>query len=106
VTNAPFSIGRTILGLMLIAVLALKPPVRATEVSSSAAVAGAEAIYADLADSCGILSAIDSGLFAVYQGKDRAAWQSIYREKRKQLVEMLSRISRSILPRSMPARSK
>jgi hypothetical protein len=67
------------------------------EIPASAAVAEADAIYADLADSYGILSTIDSDLFATYQGKDRAAWERVYSEKRKQLTEKLSKISASSL---------
>src|ERR1700739_4366128 len=64
-------------------------------ISPSAAVAEAEAIYADLADSYGIISTIDSDLFATYQGKDRTAWERVYGEKRTQLTEKLSKISGS-----------
>lgn len=61
--------------------------------SPSAAVAEAEAIYADLADSYGVISTIDSGLFRTYEAKDRAAWERVYGEKRKQLADKLSRTS-------------
>jgi len=82
---------------LLAAFLALSLPTRAAEIPSSAAVAEAEAIYADLADSSGIISTIDSGLFTTYQGKDRAAWGRVYSEKRKQLTEKLTKISASSL---------
>ena len=49
---------------LLAAFLALSLTGRAAETPSSAAVAEAEAVYADLADSYGIVSTIDSGLFA------------------------------------------
>lgn len=65
----------------------------ATEIPSSATVAEAEALYADLADSYGIISTINSGLFTTYQGKDRAGWTNVYNEKRKQLTEELSKIA-------------
>ena len=65
------------------------------QTSPSAAVAEAETLYADLADSYGVISTIDSGLFARYQGKDRAAWEYVYGEKRNQLTEKLSKISAS-----------
>ena len=61
--------------------------------SSSAAVAEAETFYADLADSYGVITTVDSGLFATYQGKDRAAWERIYDDKRKQVVDKLSKLS-------------
>lgn len=63
------------------------------ETRSSAAVAEAEAIYADLTDSYGVISTIDSDLFATYEGKDRTAWESVYSEKRKLLTEKLNKIS-------------
>ena len=80
---------------LLLLFVALSPSGKATEIPSSAAVAEAEAIYADLADSYGIISTIDSDLFATYQGKDRTAWERVYSEKRKQLTEKLSKISAS-----------
>ena len=67
----------------------------AGQASPSTGVAQAEAVYADLADSYGIISTIDSGLFATYGGRDRAAWEHVYSEKRKQLLDKLSRISTS-----------
>ncbi len=54
-----------------------------------------EAIYADLADASGILATIDSGIFATYQGRDRAAWERVYGEKRKQIAEKLSNLPAS-----------
>lgn len=78
---------------LLAALLVLQLPAIAADAPSSAAVTSAEAIYADLADSYGIITTIDSGLFVTYQGKDRAAWVRVYREKRKHLTEALSRIS-------------
>lgn len=80
---------------LLLFSLALSPWQKAREVSSSAAVADAEGIYADLADSYGIISTIDSDLFTKYQGKDRAAWERVYSEKRKRLVETLSKVPAS-----------
>ena len=65
------------------------------QISPSPAVSEAETLYADLADSYGIISTIDSGLFATYREKDRAAWERVYGETRKQLAEKLSRISAS-----------
>jgi hypothetical protein len=80
---------------LLAVLLALSQPGRAAEAAASTAVAEAEAIYADLADSYGVISTIDSGLFASYQGKDRAAWERVYEEKRKQLIDKVSKISAS-----------
>ena len=80
---------------LLAAFLVLLLPRRPAEIPPSAAVAEAEAVYADLADSSGVISTIDSGLFATYQAKGRAEWERVYGEKRKQLVEKLGRISAS-----------
>ena len=80
---------------LLAVLLALSQPGRAAETGASAAVAEAEGSYADLADSYGVISTIDSGLFASYQGKDRAAWERVYDEKRKQLTDKVSKISAS-----------
>jgi len=70
-------------------------PTPTEQTSLSTAVGQAETLYADLADSYGVMSTIDSGLFATYLGKDRAAWEYVYAEKRKQLAEKLSRITAS-----------
>jgi hypothetical protein len=59
-------------------------------VADSSKVAEIETIYADLSDASAIIGAIDSGLFASYRGKDRAAWDKEYREKRKELIERLA----------------
>ena len=80
---------------LLAVLLGLSQPGRAAETAPSAAVAEAEAIYADLTDSYGVISTIDSGLFASYQGKDRTAWERVYDEKRKQLTDKVSKISAS-----------
>ena len=84
---------------MLAGLLVLNLPACAAEDPASTRVAAAEAIYADLADSYGILSTIDSDLFATYQGKDRRAWEGVYREKRSKLTTALSQISASSLSR-------
>lgn len=78
---------------LLAALLVFRLPVIAADATASAAVAAAETIYADLADSYGVITTIDSGLFLTYQGKDRAAWERLYNEKRKRLTEALSAIS-------------
>ena len=84
---------------LLTVLLALLLSARTAEIPSSAAVAEAEAIYADLADSYGIISTIDSGLFATYLGKDRVVWERAYGKRRKQLADKLSKISASSFPR-------
>ena len=60
--------------------------------TSSESVAQTEVIYADLLDAYGAFSTIDSGLMKSYDGKDRQAWEKIYREKRDALVAHLSKL--------------
>jgi hypothetical protein len=67
----------------------------AADIQASPAIGDAESLYADLTDSYSVASTIDSGLFATYQGKDHSAWVREYQDKRKQLVEKLSKISAS-----------
>ena len=55
-------------------------------------VAEAESIYADVNDAQSIIGAIDSALFTSYRGKDRTAWDKLYREKRKQLTDRLAKL--------------
>ncbi len=85
---------------LLAVVLVLSINDFAADVRPSQAVAEAENIYADLTDSYSVASTIDSGLFATYQGKDHSAWQREYEEKRKQLVDKLSKILASRLSAS------
>ena len=51
-----------------------------------------ETIYADVLDAYGAFSTIDSGLMKSYDGKDRQAWERIYREKREALVAHLAKL--------------
>ena len=59
-------------------------PAIAGMTADSRRVAAVENIYADLNDAFSIITTIDSGLFARYRGRDRAAWEQVYREKRKE----------------------
>jgi Peptidase family M3 len=59
---------------------------------ASDSIAAVESIYADVLDSYGAFSTIDSGLMKNYEGKDRQAWERIYREKREALVAALSKL--------------
>ena len=68
--------------------------------SASDAVAAAENTYADVLDSYGAFSTIDSGLMTTYEGKDRTAWERVYREKRKTFVEQLSKLPENGLSKS------
>lgn len=67
---------------------------------ASQAVAEAEEVYADMADTYGIASTIDSGLFSDYQNEDLAAWQRRYQEKRELFVGKLGKIPVSGLSKS------
>ncbi len=60
--------------------------------SASESVAQTESIYADVLDAYGAFSTIDSGLMKSYDGKDRKAWETIYRKKRAALVAHLSKL--------------
>jgi hypothetical protein len=60
--------------------------------ADSKQVSAVEYLYADVSDANTILAAIDSGLLSSYQGKDRAAWEQLYRKKRSKLAEGLDRL--------------
>lgn len=75
--------------LLLLCLTATAP---AGLIADSRKVAETESIYADVSDASTIISTIDSGLFTSYRGKDRAAWDKVYREKRKELAEHLSKL--------------
>src|ERR1700693_5782999 len=68
--------------------------------SASESVANVESIYADVLDAYGAFSTIDSGLMKSYEGKDRQAWERIYREKREALVAALSKLPNDELSRT------
>ena len=63
-----------------------------TSTAASDSVAATETVYADLLDAYGAFSTIDSGLMKSYDGRDRAAWERIYREKRAALVTHLAKL--------------
>ena len=60
--------------------------------ASSKQVAEVENLYAGLNDAFSIIATIDSGLFTSYRGKDRAAWERVYCEKRKKFSERLAKL--------------
>jgi hypothetical protein len=68
--------------------------------ADSKEVAEVENIYADLSDAFTVITTIDSGLFTSYQGKDRAAWSQVYREKRKEFFERLAKLPNDGLSQS------
>src|SRR2546423_9164505 len=61
--------------------------------ADSKKVAEVERIYADVNDAQSTIGTIDSGLFISYRGKDRAAWEKLYRRKRKELADHLAKLS-------------
>ena len=63
-----------------------------TSTAASDSVAATETVYADLLDAYGAFSTIDSGLMKSYDGRGRAAWERIYREKRAALVTHLAKL--------------
>jgi hypothetical protein len=63
--------------------------------ADSKKVSAVEYLYADVSDTNTILATIDSGLLSSYQGKDRAAWQQFYNEKRAKLTKELERLPTS-----------
>jgi hypothetical protein len=60
--------------------------------ADSKKVSAVEYLYAHVSDANTILATIDSGLLSSYQGKDRAAWQQSYSEKRAKLAKELERL--------------
>jgi hypothetical protein len=75
-----------------ILLLALTSAAIAGMTADSKQVAETENIYADLNDAHSIIATIDSGLFATYRGKDRVAWDQMYRKKREELTESLAKL--------------
>jgi hypothetical protein len=63
--------------------------------ADSKKVSPVEYLYADVSDANTILAAIDSGLLSTYQGKDRAAWEQSYRQKRAELGKELDQLPSS-----------
>lgn len=63
--------------------------------ADSKKVSAVEYLYADVSDANTILATIDSGLLSSYQGKDRAAWEKFYGEKRAKLAKELERLPAS-----------
>ena len=59
--------------------------------ADSKKVSAVEYLYADVSDTSTILATIDSGLLRSYQGKERAAWEQFYGEKRAKLAKELER---------------
>ena len=60
--------------------------------ADSKQVSAVEYLYADVSDANTILATIDSGLLSSYQGKDRAAWEQVYRKKLSKLAAELERL--------------
>lgn len=85
----PFAL--RLIAISVLTCLALKES--AAQRSAMVPVTRLEETYADAVDAVGVLTTLDSGLFNTYQGKDRAAWEQRYREKRKQVVDGLGTLS-------------
>lgn len=60
--------------------------------ATSKPLADLENAFADLNDANSVIATIDSGLFASYRNKDRAAWEQEYRAKRKEVVADLAKV--------------
>ena len=84
------------LGLACSLLLSVKP-IGADSVStrSSKKVSAVELLYADVSDANTILGSIDSGLLSTYLGKDRVAWERLYRSKRAKLARELEKLPTS-----------
>ena len=67
----------------------------ARSTTNSKKVSAVEYLYADVSDANSILGTIDSGLLNTYQGKNRAAWEHLYRDKRAKLAKQLERLPAS-----------
>jgi hypothetical protein len=52
-------------------------------------------VFVDVNDASGILATIDSGFVNSYRGKDRAAWESVLKRKRKELAKHLAKLPSS-----------
>jgi len=63
--------------------------------ADSKKVSAVESLYADVSDANTILGTIDSGLLNRYQGRDRAAWEQFYSEKRARLTRQLETLPTS-----------
>jgi hypothetical protein len=89
---------KNLLSLSLACSLLLSPKSISSDagpVANSKKVLEVEYLYADVSDANSILATIDSGLLSTYQGKDRAAWEQFYREKRAKLAKELERLPSS-----------
>jgi hypothetical protein len=86
---------KNLLSLSLACSLLLSPKsisADAGPMANSKKVSAVEYLYADVSDANSILGTIDSGLLSTYRGKDRAAWEQFYREKRAKLAKKLERL--------------
>jgi len=70
----------------------------ADPVAGSAAVAEAERTFLELMDAGSAVGVIESGLYAQYEGRDRAAWQSALGEARSRLAAHLAGLDSAALP--------
>jgi hypothetical protein len=89
---------KTLLSLTLACSLLLSPKFVSADanlMADSKKVGAVEYLYADVSDANTALATIGSGLLSRYHGKDRAAWEQIYRRKRAKLGKELDRLPAS-----------
>src|SRR5258705_4873701 len=87
-------IGFILLIAFLVVHALLAPIARASPLTA------AESTYADLNDSNSVVGAIDSGLFASFRGKDRAAWNQEFQASREALAKQLAAVDARGLSRA------
>ena len=84
------------LGLACSLLLSVKPlGADALPTGGSKKVSAVEFLYADVSDAHTIPGSIDSGLLSTYRGKDRAAREQLYRDKRAKLSRELEKLPAS-----------
>jgi hypothetical protein len=89
---------KNLLFLSLVCSLLLSPKsvgADAALTADSRKVSSVEYLYADVSDANTVLATIDSGLLSRYQGRDRAAWEQLYSQKRAKLVKELEKLPAS-----------
>jgi hypothetical protein len=94
-----FTMNRRFIRFVLLT-CSLAPASIAGTIIDSKKVAEAESIFADANDAASIIATIDSGLFSTYQGKERADWLQLYREKKKILSDRLAKLAGDRLSKS------
>src|SRR5215472_16189180 len=89
---------KSLLSLGLTCSLLLLPKSIAADAGLTAGskkVSAVEYLYADVSDANTILGTIDSGLLGTYEGKNRVAWEQLYRKQRAKLARELEQLPSS-----------